>query len=149
MDIKKDRSFGVIPVFSDAHGNFLFCLVMHADGHWGFPKGHVNDGESEKEAASRELREETGITDCDLSDQVFLETYTFEKESVRYQKVVTYFLGTAHSTGGEIPEEFGSEIMNVKWLPYPDAKTLITFPEGKAMFDQVIQYLKPDPPTSS
>lgn len=32
-----------------------------AFGHWGFPKGHVEEGESEQESAKREVLEETGL----------------------------------------------------------------------------------------
>jgi bis(5'-nucleosidyl)-tetraphosphatase len=67
-------SFGVIPLFKTPTGDFLFCVVHHASGHWGFPKGHPNQGESERETALRELNEETGIANCDiLSDDVFIE----------------------------------------------------------------------------
>ena len=35
-------------------------------GHWDFPKGHIDDGETEIQTALRELEEETGIANVDL-----------------------------------------------------------------------------------
>lgn len=61
MKGKIEKSFGVIPVFKQEN-NFTFCLIRHTEGHWGFPKGHQDIGESEQETATRELQEETGIS---------------------------------------------------------------------------------------
>ena len=60
MEAAQDSAVGIIPVYKQGD-RFLFCLVKHADGHWGFPKGHKEEGESDEGAALRELREETGI----------------------------------------------------------------------------------------
>ena len=49
-----DRSFGVIPV-RQQQGIRQYLLVQHHAGHWGFPKGHPDEGESPREAAERDL----------------------------------------------------------------------------------------------
>jgi bis(5'-nucleosidyl)-tetraphosphatase len=138
-----DQSFGVIPIFKDKDGIFLFCLVRHADGHWGFPKGHSNEGESEQETAIRELREETGITNIELvSAPTFKEHYSFEKENVRYDKSVKYFLGIVSSMDAQTPRDFKGEIPDLKWLSFDDAKSLLSFPEAKEILESVANYLK-------
>ncbi len=40
-----------------------FLLLQQKDGHWSFPKGHIEEGEDSKTASMRELQEETGIAD--------------------------------------------------------------------------------------
>ena len=58
----QDQSFGVVPVRDDAKtGEQEFLLVQHQAGHWGFPKGHLEPGETPVQAAGRELAEETGL----------------------------------------------------------------------------------------
>jgi len=46
-------------VVFDRRGHVL--LLRHDDGSWVFPKGHVEPGETELEAAIREVEEEAGV----------------------------------------------------------------------------------------
>jgi 8-oxo-dGTP pyrophosphatase MutT (NUDIX family) len=43
----------------------FLIISSKSDGHWGFPKGHVEEGESVEKTAIREVKEETGL-DFDL-----------------------------------------------------------------------------------
>jgi 8-oxo-dGTP pyrophosphatase MutT (NUDIX family) len=141
METRGDKSFGVVPVFKDAEGGFLFCLIQHAEGHWGFPKGHPDVGESEQETAKRELREETGVSLVDLKDKFFIEKYTFEKKGVVHDKSVKYFLGFVTSIETTTLDNFKKEIPELKWVNYKEAKQLITFPVAKEILDQAFEYL--------
>jgi ADP-ribose pyrophosphatase YjhB (NUDIX family) len=38
-------------------------LIQDAKNRWTIPKGHIEEGESAKETAKREIREETGLSD--------------------------------------------------------------------------------------
>ena len=53
---KKEKACGCI-IIED--GKVL--LIKQHQGFWGFPKGHVEDGETEEETAAREVKEETNI----------------------------------------------------------------------------------------
>ena len=57
-----DKSCGVVLLNS---GKVLLLRhpsnSSHGGGHWDFPKGHIDEGESEIQTALRELEEETGI----------------------------------------------------------------------------------------
>lgn len=142
MEAKAYTSFGIIPIFRVSAGDILFCVVHHASGHWGFPKGHPNEGESEIETALRELYEETGIIYCKIiSAEVFLEKYSFKKDDGDYIKTVKYFLGMASSKEMETPLEFKQEIPEFRWLPYGVAKNLLTFPESKGLIDEAFEFL--------
>ena len=56
-----EKSCGAI-VYRRHHGNLEILLIKHVNsGHWSFPKGHVEEGETEVETATREIKEETGI----------------------------------------------------------------------------------------
>ena len=56
-----EKSCGAI-VYRKHHGNTEILLIKHINsGHWSFPKGHMEQGESETETALREIKEETGL----------------------------------------------------------------------------------------
>lgn len=155
QNTKHDRSIGVIPVYVRPDGTRLFCLVKHVSvsastsgksmrgGHWAFPKGHPEAGESVQGTALRELAEETGIDAITLDTlRTFTEQYFFEKEGIRYEKEVTYFVGFVDSTAYTIPEAFRGEILELRWLPYEQALALITYDEARDVLTQAVNYLE-------
>ena len=75
-----EKSCGAI-VYRKHHGNTEILLVRHIkSGYWSFPKGHVEEGETEEETARREIKEETGLDV--LLDTGFRETVTFPQGAI-------------------------------------------------------------------
>lgn len=143
MEKREDRAAGIIPVHKQAGGELLFCIVHEADGHWGFPKGHREEGESDEQAARRELQEETGIESVDLiSDVQFRESYPFVREEGKIEKTVTYFLGLVSSMKSATNDAFKAEIPEYRWLSCEEAKKTLTYPEARKVLDEVWEYLK-------
>ncbi|MBQ1496254.1 MAG: NUDIX domain-containing protein [Bacilli bacterium] len=129
--MKKEKSCGII-VFD----NDKVLVVKHLDGHYGFPKGHVENNETEEETAIREVKEETN---CDAKIiPGFREVITYSpKQNVI--KDVVYFIGKPISI--EIkPQE--SEISNVKFLSFEDILNVITFSDEKELFIEALNYYK-------
>ena len=59
--MKYEKSCGAL-TFRGADGKRSVLVIRHRHGgHWAFPKGHVEPGETELETAARETREETGV----------------------------------------------------------------------------------------
>lgn len=102
-------------------GAWQYLLVQHNAGHWSFPKGHVEAGESEAETARREIREETGL-EVEL-DTSFREVLTYYPKPMVVKDVV-FFL--ARPVGGcERPQE--EEISELGWFPFYKARERLTF----------------------
>jgi bis(5'-nucleosidyl)-tetraphosphatase len=134
----KDECFGIVPIFS-TEADTLFLLIQHQAGHWAFPKGHANPGESPAETARREFQEETGISDFQMLDEPsFTEHYSFVKDGERIEKTVTYFLGFVNSREVVLQVE---EIQNSAWVSFEEAVKLITFDANRLMFAEVKAYL--------
>jgi 8-oxo-dGTP pyrophosphatase MutT (NUDIX family) len=136
--MKKDNSFGIVPL-SLHEGRWKVLLIQHHAGHWAFPKGHADRGESPKQTAARELQEETGLTILRyLSPDPMKESYIFTFQGQRISKTVEYFLALVE--GEVVIQE--NEIKASQWLSLLDAHSNITFKEGKLVCLQVNEFLK-------
>lgn len=137
---KIDYSVGVIPIHVEA-GVRRYLLVQHVAGHWGFPKGHPDKGETMRETALRELAEETGITDVTLLGRhTVSETYFFTKRSGKtVRKLVDYFLGVVPEPS-VVPQP--KEVVDFAWGDAEETAARLTFDEGRSVLAQAEDWMK-------
>lgn len=103
------KSCGVIPFREyDGHREFLIVYERHSKA-WSFPKGHMEAGETEVQAALRELFEETGLQ-ADLICHARASTEYSVGNNTR--KEVVYFLGKVR---GDLALQ-SKEITKHKWV---------------------------------
>lgn len=129
----KESCFGIIPIRYREQGLELL-LVKHQAGHWAFPKGHPEAGETAQETALRELQEEVALTVTSfLKAEPLIEYYSFVREGQTIDKSVTYFLAYVE---GE-PKIHEPEILEAQWLTFGEAHLLATFPELKSLIEKL------------
>ena len=56
-----EKSCGAV-VFTRINSEIKYLLIRNLTGIYGFPKGHVKQGETEEETALREIFEEVGLS---------------------------------------------------------------------------------------
>ncbi len=138
----QEKSFGVIPCKKEGNSELVFLVQHKNGGHWGFPKGHKEKNETDKEAAFRELYEETGLKEKRLlQENPFSESYSFFKEEGKIHKKVFYFLA-------EVKGSFSiqrEEILQGKWFSIKKAREVLTFLESRALLDKVAFFLEKNP----
>ena len=136
--MKKDASFGVVPMFKN--GDVVeFLLIQHIGGHWAFPKGHAEGEELPLETAQREFEEETGVLQYQVDEnKTFQEEYYPQKNGEIFHKTVIYYPAWVSDKRVKIQE---SEISDYGWLEYKDAMAKMTFPAGKKVLREVKKYL--------
>ena len=134
--MKSEKSCGAI-VLSPDNTNRKVLLIKHENGgHWAFPKGHVEEGETEVETALREIKEETGLS-TDLS--------TAFRKSVSYSpapsiiKEVVYFIAFAHT---ETIEKQDAEVTDFAWMPFNEALQAITYDNDKSILQSAIDFIE-------
>ena len=128
-----ERSAGFI-LYSMDGGVREYLLLRHRyGGHWGFPKGHIEAGESETDTALRETREETGIADVRIIPG-FREAnrYHFRRRGKPVFKENVYFLGEAAYSEPVISHEH----TQAEWLTYPEARARLSFDDMRRMLDR-------------
>jgi 8-oxo-dGTP pyrophosphatase MutT (NUDIX family) len=99
-------------------------LVLRAYKNWDFPKGMLEPGESELDAARRECAEETGLADLDFP---FGDAH---KDTLAYAggKVARYFLAETGETAVTLPisPELGRpEHHEWRWVSFDEAEELL------------------------
>ena len=104
-----------------------YLIIKGLNGDVGFPKGHMEHGESELETAIRELKEETGV-DVKVI-QGFRRQIEYELRRVPDTiKQSVYFLGECTSDKIICQE---SEVAEASFVSYQDALKILTFEETK------------------
>ncbi|MFH1916155.1 MAG: NUDIX domain-containing protein [Nanoarchaeota archaeon] len=128
--MKTEKSCGAI-ILHD--GKFL--LIKHHIGHWDFPKGHVESGETEEETALREVHEETGLR---------VEIIPGFKDSLSYlsapgvKKTVIFFLAR---TDEEHVVLDAKEIADFAFLSYDHAIKQLTYKNSKELLKRAHEFL--------
>lgn len=115
-----------------------YLLLNYSKGHWDFPKGHIEQGETEEQAAIRETQEEAGISDLKFMPG-FKEkiSYFFRHEGALVHKEVTYFL--AQTKTEEVKLSF--EHTGFEWLSFEDAWQRTTFKNSKEVLKKAHSFL--------
>ena len=128
----QERSAGIV-LYREDSGKKLFLLLHYPSGHWDFVKGRIEKGEQEKEAAIREAREETGITDVEFIDG-FEEKihYTYQYDGKQVKKEVVFFLGKTNTSNVTISDEHLDHV----WLEYDLAYSKTTYQNAKSLLQK-------------
>lgn len=117
----------------------LFLLLNYPQGHWDFVKGHLEGSETDEQAAVREAREETGITDLEF-DPGFKKTvrYRFYAPGGRpVDKSVVFFLARTRTSRVVLSEEHRAYC----WEEMPDARKKATFENARRLLDSARGYM--------
>lgn len=129
-NVKRNETSAGFIIYYENGAEREFLLLLHREGHWAFPKGHIKKNEDILEAAKRELEEETGIKNPELTaNEVLLEDrYYMEKYGV--SKTVYYFIG--RSKKKDVVTD-GKEIKDYMWCSLEESLKKLTYTESKEL----------------
>ena len=118
-------------------GEIRYLLVREKLGHTGFPKGHLEAGETVFDAADREIREETGLA-AELQTAFRRETVYLLREGTKW-KWVTYF--AARYNTEDAPAHTG-EVADIMELPYDQAMETLTYQNTKDLLAEADRWIR-------
>lgn len=110
-------------------GNILYLLLQAAPGKpWGFPKGKVDEGETEAMAAHREIAEEAGLRHVEF-DPAFRHVvhYVYRRGRSLVNKEVVYFLARANTADVALSWEH----VAFRWATMEDALLLVFYENAR------------------
>ena len=129
-----ESSCGAVVFREDGRERRFLLIRNKRSAHWGFPKGHIEPGESNEQTAKREVLEETGIEIDILPDFVRRSEYTIQG---RIEKSVMIFLAKTQMTEIHRQEE---EIEECGWFTYSDAMQTLNYDNDKRILSQARDY---------
>ncbi|MDA2933782.1 NUDIX domain-containing protein [Acidobacteria bacterium AH-259-D05] len=137
-EVNFEKSCGAI-IFRKENGVLKFLLVKEkSGGHWGFPKGHIDEGETEQEAAGREIYEETGLRVKFLDGFRSTVQYSPKENTV---KDVVFFLANSPNKSVNCGT---AEIEDYDWLGLAEALESLTFDNSKVLLMAACDFLSKD-----
>jgi 8-oxo-dGTP pyrophosphatase MutT (NUDIX family) len=133
---RKDFSAGGVVVRDDD----VIVIVPRRRGSQGgqvlgLPKGHPDGDESDLEAATREIREETGVV-AEPVAKLGEVRYSYERRGRPIDKRVVFFLFEYRS--GDLSHDH--EIEHVQWMPLVDAVRELTYSGEREMVAKALSH---------
>ena len=136
--MKHEKSCGAI-IFKRINNTIKYVIIASINGVYGFPKGHVINGETEKQTALREVFEEVGLEISFIDG--FRETIEYYIPSVDVQKQVVYFLGEYINDDQAIIHQ-QSELLSAKLMTFNEAMELFTHQNNKDLLTKADLFIK-------
>ncbi|MFY9463024.1 MAG: NUDIX domain-containing protein [Candidatus Sungiibacteriota bacterium] len=141
--MKRERSAGAV-VFRDTKNGREYLLLKHSrrflepKEYWSFPKGHIEKKETAREAACREIMEETGLGDIKFING-FRETerYGYMQKGKKVDKSVVWFL--ARSKKRRI--KLSIEHIDAVWLSYEKAYKKVFYLGTKRLLKKAHKFI--------
>lgn len=132
--LKHERSCGTI-TYKIINNEVYYLVIKHKLGHYGFPKGHVENKETDTQTAYRETLEETNIkvkVDPSISYKITYSPYPHIIKDVIYFPA-EYISGIDHPQEGETTK--------VLWLNEKDVLDILSFEDEKGIFIKINKYI--------
>ncbi len=126
IDVEKlsclyEKSCGAIVLYKDGESVKTLLVRNHNGRNYSFPKGHVEQGESEQQTAVREVKEETGL------DIQIIDTFREVADYCPFGKIkkrVVFFMAQTFSDKVRIQQE---EIDSFIWVDLKEAHHRCTY----------------------
>ena len=131
--MRREFSSGGV-VIRRVEGEIEIALVSPREGIYALPKGHPDPGESLEQAATREVREETGLV-AEPVEELGEVRYWYRLGGERVLKTVTFFLFDFRS--GSVADH-DDEVIWAGWVPLAEAVEQLTYEGEREMAMQAL-----------
>ncbi|MGG7165757.1 bis(5'-nucleosyl)-tetraphosphatase [Clostridium ihumii] len=135
--MKHEVSSGAV-VFTRKENDVYFVIVKSLEGNYGFPKGHIEGMETEKETALREIYEEIGIRPQIIDGFRTMDEYIIPNKEETIKKVI-YFVAEYDNQQICYQEE---ELDGAYLIKYEDAMEVLNFDSSKRILSEAKDFIE-------
>ncbi|HEX3016331.1 MAG TPA: NUDIX domain-containing protein [Caproicibacter sp.] len=129
--MKYEISCGAV-VFTQQGGKTQYVIIKSTEGYYGFPKGHIESGESEEETALREIREETGLNVNIISGFRVVDEHPIPNKPDVMKRII-YFLAEFNN---QIIKYHKEELLGAYIMTYNEAMNAFQFDSSKRILEE-------------
>lgn len=135
--MKHEKSCGAV-VFTRTDKGVKYLLIANLKGIYGFPKGHVEAGETEEQTALREIREETGLRVTLVPGFRAVDEHLIPEKQDTMKQIV-YFL--AEYEGQEVAYQ-KEELSGAYLVSYEEAMGMFQFESSRRILTEANHFLQ-------
>ena len=124
-EVVREPTAGGVVWRRNSRGGLEILLIQDAKDRWTIPKGHIEEGETAKETAEREIQEETGLQHMTMQNWLGKINFQYRRQQSLVLMTTDIFLVAAKGdTDALKPEEW---MRNIKWFSASEAVDSIAY----------------------
>lgn len=125
QEVVREPTAGGIVYRRNKESQVEFLLIQDAKDRWTIPKGHIEDGETARKAAEREIREETGLKKMSVLNWLGKIHFRYRRKSSLILMTTQIYLVRADGDTDKLRKE--EWMKGIGWFPATDALDKIEY----------------------